>query len=389
MKAVILAAGKGTRMQPLTITMSKGMVPVANKPLLQWSCEFLDFCDEIFIVVNKGQRDIIDHFSGRDKIKLIYQDKPQGTGNALLCAEKYVHGKFIAMYGDDIYGKADIQNISKMDGLALSSYVSEKPSLYAVISVKDGIVSELEEKPKQPKSNLVSIGLYMFDERIFSALHEIGLSQRGEYELTDAIKILISRGEKIQENKVADWIPLSYPWNILDANTYLLNKFGSQIHPLVEIRPGAVIEEPVAIGEGSVIGPNCFIRKHSSIGKLCKIGQAVEIKNSIIMDNTYVSHLSYAGDSIVGRGCNVGGGTIFANLRLDEKNVKVEINETRIDTGKKKLGTIIGDGVKLGARVTIMPGKRIWPNLMIPACHLVDEDIKTDLPLSKYKRNGG
>lgn len=398
MKAVILAAGKGARMQPLTLTMSKGMIPVANKPLLAWTCEFLDFCDEILMVVNRLQKDVIDYFSTNKKVRFVFQDKPLGTGHALLQAEKFMEAysakqpvgeKFIVVYGDDIYGRHDIENISQLDELALSSFVSERPELYAVISPNNGFVQELVEKPVHPKTNLVSCGLYLFDERIFAALKKIGLSPRGEYELTDAIRLLIDEGVKIKDHNIKTWVPLSYPWNILDANKYLLDEFGTNTHSSVEIRPGAVIEKPVAIDAGSVIGPNCFIRKYSSIGKNCKIGQAVEIKNSIVMDNTFVSHLSYVGDSIVGRNCNVGGGALFANLRLDEKNVKMEINGTRVDTGKKKLGAIIGDNVKLGARVTVMPGKRIWPNLLIPACHTVEEDIKAELPLSKYQRDSG
>lgn len=135
-----------------------------------------------------------------------------------------------------------------------------------------------------------------------------------------------------------------------------------------------------------MVGPNCYIRKYSSIGKNCKVGQAVEIKNSIVMNSSFVSHLAYVGDTIIGRNCNVGGGTIFANLRLDDKNVKVEVNGTRVDSGRRKLGAIVGDNVKFGTRVTVMPGKRIWPNLMIPACHTVDEDMKSEMPLSKFRK---
>lgn len=384
MKAVIIAAGRGTRMQPLTATMSKGMLPVANKPLLEWTCSFLDFCEEIVLVVNKSQTDIIDFFKNNKKVKLAFQDKPLGTGHALLQVEEHIEEKFITIYGDDIYGKEDIEKISRLDGLALGSFVSDNPKIYGVVEGSEYIVS-LEEKPEEPKSNLVNCGLYLFDKRIFSYLKKTALSPRGEYELTDAIRLMLKDGIRIRNHQVGTWIPLSYPWNILDANKYLLDKYGSNIHPSAEIRHGAVIEEPVAIGAGSVIGPNCYIRKYSSIGRNCKVGQAVEIKNSIVMDNSFVSHLSYAGETIIGRNCNVGGGTIFANLRLDDKNVKMEINGTRVDSGKRKLGAIIGDNVKFGTRVTVMPGKRIWPNLLIPACMTVDDDIKQEVPLSRYR----
>ncbi len=386
-KAVILAAGRGTRMLPLTATMSKGMIPVANKPLLAWTVDFLDFCDEIIIVVNKSQKDIIDFFSKQNsgRIKFAFQDKPLGTGHALLQAEQHVDGKFLVVYGDDVYGEDDIKNISKIDSITLSSFVSDKPEAYGVVEVNNEFVIGLEEKPEKPKSNLANCGLYLLDESIFGALKRIKLSPRGEYELTDAIKLLIEEN-KVKNYTVNIWIPLSYPWNILDANKYLLDKYGSNIHKNAEIRPGAVIEEPVAIGAGSIIGPNCFIRKYSSIGKNCKVGQAVEIKNSIIMDNSYVSHLSYVGDTLVGRNCNIGAGAIFANLRLDEKNVKVEVNGIRVDSQRKKLGAIVGDNVKFGTRVTVMPGKRIWPRLLVPSCHTVEEDIKTELPLSKFQK---
>lgn len=385
MKAVILAAGRGTRMQPLTLTMSKGMIPLANKPLLDWTVKFLDFCDEIILVVNENQRDIISSFLNNPKVKLVFQDEPLGTGNALLQAKNHVDGKFIAINGDDIYGEEDIKAIAKMDGLVVSSFNSGNPSAYGVLEVKNDSVIGLEEKPQQPKSNLVNCGLYLLDQSVFPLLKKIDKSPRGEYELTDAIKLMIEDGN-MNNYTVKTWIPLSYPWNILDANKYFLDKYGSQISSKAEIRPGAVIEGPVAIDDGAVIGPNCYIRKYSSIGKNCKVGQAVEIKNSIIMDNTFMSHLSYAGETIIGRNCNVGGGTIFANLRLDEKNVKMEVNGVRVDSGHKKLGAIIGDNVKFGTRATVMPGKRIWPDLLIPACMTIDEDVKTEIPLSRYQQ---
>ena len=385
MKAVILAAGRGTRMLPLTATMSKGMIPVANVPLLRWTARFLDFCEEIIMVVSEGQRDIIADFINEPKVRLVFQDDPMGTGHALLQAEQHVKGRFLLVYGDDIYGEEDIKSVSEMEASVVTSYVSENPSAYGVLEVENGLVISLEEKPASPKSNLANCGLYLLDDSIFEVLKRVGKSPRNEYELTDAIGAMV-RGGKVKNYTVKTWIPLSYPWNILDANRYMLDKYGSKIHPSVEIRPGAVIEEPVAIGAGSVVGPNCFIRKYSSIGRDCKVGQAVEIKNSIIMDNTYVSHLSYAGETIIGRSCNVGGGTIFANLRLDEKNVKVEINGFRVDSGHKKLGAIVGDNVKFGTRVTVMPGKRIWPNLLIPACMTIDEDVKSEVPLSNFRK---
>ena len=387
MKAVILAAGRGTRMLPLTATMSKGMIPVANRPLLEWTCSFLDFCEEIILVVSESQRDIIAGFINNPKVRLVFQDQPLGTGHALLCAEELIKGKFLMIYGDDIYGEDDIKAVSEMDAPVMSSFSSENPMAYGVLEVENGFVRSLEEKPENPKSNLVNCGLYLLDSSVFGILKNLEKSPRGEYELTDALKLLIVGG-KVRNRALKTWIPLTYPWNILDANKFMLDKYGSRIDKSVELRPGAVIEEPVSIAEGSIIGPNCYVRKYSSIGRNCKVGQAVEIKNSIVMDNSFISHLAYVGDSIIGRNCNVGGGALFANLRLDDKNVKMEVNGMRVDSGRRKLGAVVGDNVKLGARVTIMPGKRIWPNMFVPACHMVEEDIKTEIPLGSFKKGG-
>ena len=387
MKAVVLAAGRGTRMLPLTATMSKGMIPVANRPLLEWTCSFLGFCEEIILVVSESQRDIIAGFINNPKVRLVFQKQPLGTGNALLCAEELVKGKFLMIYGDDIYGEDDIKAVSEMEGTVMSSFESENPEAYGVLEVENGLVRSLEEKPGKPKSNLVNCGLYLLDSSIFGILKNLEKSPRGEYELTDALKLLIGE-DKVRNYTLKTWTPLTYPWNILDANRRMLDRYGSRIDKSVELRPGAVIEEPVSIAEGSVIGPNCYVRKYSSIGKNCKIGQAVEVKNSIVMDNSFVSHLAYVGDSIIGRNCNVGGGTLFANLRLDDKNVKMEVNGVRVDSGRRKLGAVVGDNVKLGARVTIMPGKRIWPDIMIPACMTIEEDIKTEIPLGSFKKGG-
>ncbi len=187
--------------------------------------------------------------------------------------------------------------------------------------------------------------------------------------------------EEVKAFALPEWKTITYPWDILGLNETILKEKGSMISESAEIRAGAVIEEPVAIGDKAVAGPNCFIRKHSAVGARCKVGNAVEIKNSIIMENSFVSHLSYVGDSIVGRNCNIAAGAIFANLRLDEKTVGMNIKGEKIDSGRKKLGALVGDSVKLGVNVTIMPGKKIYPGIMVPACYKVEEDLTEQIPL--------
>lgn len=130
------------------------------------------------------------------------------------------------------------------------------------------------------------------------------------------------------------------------------------------IKSGSYIEGRVYIGENCVIGPNCYIRDGSVIENNCKIGASVEIKNSIIGSMTKINHLSYVGDSIIGENCNLGAGTITANLRHDNSTVKVEVKDKLIDTGKTKLGAIIADNIKTGIGTLIYPGRKVLKNTL-------------------------
>ena len=372
-----MAAGHGTRLEPLTNTMSKVMVPVANKPVLEWVFNAAQkISKDVFIIARHDQKDVNEFFKG--KAEFIYQDKPLGTANAIGLCREYVNDKFLLISGDGLATENELTEFSRLDSTAIATFPVNDPSSFGVVSVENNIVKSIEEKPPAPKTNLANCGIYVFNDSIFDAIKKTQPSKRNEYEITDSLKLLIGNG--IQNFELSNWVTITYPWDILDANSMILEQFGSQISEKAEIRPGSYIEEPVAIGD-SVIGPNCYVRKHSSIGNNCKVGNAVEIKNSIIMDNSFVSHLSYVGDSIVGRNVNIGAGTVFANLRLDEKTIGMKIKGEKIDSGRKKLGALIGDNVKLGVNVTIMPGKKIYPDVLVPACYKVEEDITEQIPL--------
>lgn len=137
------------------------------------------------------------------------------------------------------------------------------------------------------------------------------------------------------------------------------------------VRSGVYIEGPAFIDEESDVGPNCYIRPCTSVGKKVRIGNACEIKNSVIMDNTHIGHLSYVGDSVIGEGCNLGAGTVTANYRLDAGTIKMLVKDTVVDSGRRKLGAVLGDGVKAGINALFMPGVKVgnnsWvgPNVMV------------------------
>lgn len=396
MQCIILAAGNSTRLYPLTLTKPKPLLKVAGKTILEHNLTQLKgLADEVIIVIGYKE-EMIKNYTGSNfgKIKISYIEEKErlGTAHALGMAEGKVKGNFIVMYGDDLYGASDIKNCLKHKNCVLAKKV-EDPSRFGVLLLENGKVKKIVEKPKEFVSDLANTGLYVLSEEIFATIKNVQKSSRNEFELTDAISELSGKTEVNYEEVKDFWHAVSYPWNLLEANEYFLGKMKGKIakNAIIEkgstlkgeisisdgtiIKNGVYIEGPVIIGKNCVVGPNCYIRAFTSIGDYSHIGNAVEIKNSIIGDNTNVAHLSYVGDSIIGDNCNLGAGTITANVRHDGKNIKCMIKGELKDTGRQKLGVIMGDNCKTGIHTSIYPGVKINPGCMT----LPGEIIKRDL----------
>lgn len=386
MKAVIFAAGKSTRTYPLTLTRPKPLLAVANKPILAHQFDALrGIVDGVVLVVGYRHEMIRERFGAAYlglPIEYIEQKEQKGTGHALQQCEHALRESFLTLNGDDLYDRGDLAALAAIDQGGLARTV-EDPRQFGVYEVDAHMNAvRIVEKPKNPPSKLANIGAYKFSPDVFECLRDVKLSERGEIEITSAMQMLADRKAfRVVESK-GYWLPIGYPWDLLGATQYVLdNLMKPEIHrdagvsPAAHltgaitigrgtvIRPGVVIDGPVIIGENCTIGPNAWIRPHSAIGNGCKIGQASEIKGSILMDGAAVPHLSYAGDSILGEKVNFGCGTITANFRHDGKNHKSMVKGELVDTGRRKLGAIVGDNVHTGINTSIYPGRKLWPNV--------------------------
>jgi len=384
MKCVILSAGQGKRMHPLTFTRPKVMLPIANKPILEWN--LLNAIDagikEFIFVVGYKSEMVRNYFTDGSKwnvkIEYINQGKPLGTGHAIGVVEKFVN-KFIVLCGDTIFGKEDIKSILEKEN-SIGLLEVENPKEYGIVETKNEQVTKIYEKMEKPFTTVINAGIYHFNKEIFTYIKKTDKSPRGEYEITDSINMMIEH-HPIKYVFLKQWRDVVFPWHLLDANEELLKKNNKKISGIVEknttikgdvavgkntvIMNGSYIEGPVVIGEGCKIGPNCYIRPFTSIGNNCHIGNACEIKNSIIMDYSNVPHQNYVGDSVIGQNCNLGAGCKIANLRLNKKNIKTILNGKRIDTKRRKLGTIMGDDVQTGINSMLNIGSMIGNNVFI------------------------
>jgi bifunctional UDP-N-acetylglucosamine pyrophosphorylase/glucosamine-1-phosphate N-acetyltransferase len=407
MKAVVLAAGLGTRMRPLTFTKPKFLLPVAGRPALDHVLLLLKKAgiSEIAMVVGYGREQIMERYKDGSelgvKLKYLHQRELLGTANAVSLAEDFISGEnFLVMNGDTLIDQESLNLLLKRhekvgSGTAFGGIITtievDEPEQFGIVFLDGDRVAEIVEKPRKVKSKLANAGVYIFSPEIFDAIKKTKKSKRGEYELTTSIQILINRGKKILVSPLNLWADIGRPWDLLVVNEYFLKGQKGEVHGKVEhgayiednvyvgegsrIRSGSYIEGPTYIGRGCDIGPNCFIRPYTSIGDNVRIGNGVEIKNSIIMDHTNVAHLSYVGDSVIGSNCNLGAGTTIANLRLDEAEIKMEISGRVISTGRRKLGTIIADNVKTGVNCMINPGVKIGPNAAVGPGAVIYEDV--------------
>ena len=384
MKAIILAAGEGNRMRPLTYTRPKVMLPIANKPILEHlliEARKAGIKEFVFITGYHDEQ-VRDYFGSGDKwgvnIDYCTQRRQLGTADALKMVKGLVDGNFLVINGDILVDQKGINGLTDKSNTTMSIVKVKDTMDLGVVEVSKGKVVRIHEKTEKPPSHMANAGLYLFTPDIFDAISQTSKSPRGEYEITDSLQLMIGKGKyHTSYQEISFWLDLSYPWHLLPANESLLAGIESQNLGKIEdnvvmqgtisigkdtvVRSGSYIVGPAVIGQNCEIGPNCYIRPYTSIGDNCHIGSAVEVKNSIIMRGSKIPHHNYIGDSIIGEECNLGAGTKIANLRLDKKDIMVG----SIDTKRHKLGAIIGDSVETGINASFNVGSMVGNNTRI------------------------
>lgn len=401
MKALILAAGEGKRLEPITHTRPKPLIPILNKPLIDYTLDSLVELGikDIVVVVGYLKEKLMNYLKSRwSNLNLTFVDQEValGTGHAIKVAEKHLGNEFIVIYGDLLLSKEFIKRVINSKEQAIGGVPVHNPKEYGVLICEGSVLRRIIEKPHTDiGSNIVNAGVYKFSYDVFHYLDKISKSPRGEYELTDAINLMVSDGIKVKVIKAnkGEWFEVGKPWDLLNITEELLRStlsttvINGEVEEFVKIKGPVIIEEgakvrsgtyiigPAIIGKNVIIGPNSYIRPYTVIGEGARIGHAVEVKSSILMEHATAMHLAYIGDSIICEHVNLGAGTITANLRFDEKEVKMNIKGVRMSSGRKKLGAIIGAYVRTGINVSLMPGVKVGAYSWIAPGAVVDKDV--------------
>jgi len=332
MKALVLAGGKGTRLRPLTYTLAKQLIPVANRPIIHYVMDQISKANikdvGVVIAPETGQqiREALRANPWGFEFAFILQEEPKGLAHAVTVAKDFLKNEPFLMYlGDNLIGESIVPFVEEFTQTDVASLILlkevEDPRMFGVAEVdSEGHVRRLVEKPKVPPSNLALVGIYLFSPLIHEAIAEIKPSFRGELEITDAIQRLLDKGRDVKSFVLKGWwLDTGKKDDLLAANCVVLDEWvhreiqgevdeASQVTGRVSMGPGtkverSVIRGPVVIGAGTTI-TDAFIGPFTSIGSRCVI-ENTAVEHAVILDEARLTGIERIEDSVIGKGAVV------------------------------------------------------------------------------------
>lgn len=398
MKAIILAAGEGLRCRPLTLTRSKVMLPIANRPILEHVIDSLEknrITDIILVVGYKKER-IMDYFEdGLNfgvKIKYIEQKAQLGTAHAIEQAKSMIgpeDSEFLVLNGDNLVEPktiADLLNNYEGDASLLTVRMEDTAGYGVVLTDKKRVTRILEKRPGD-LSRIVNTGIYVFTPQVFETIEKTPISENGEYAITDTLQLMIDEGKIVTSVPTeSKWLDAVHSWDLLKANAIVLDSARSQrieveveegavirgnvtIGKNTRIRSGTYILGPAVIGENCDIGPNVVILPSTTIGDNVSIRSFTEIQNSIIMNDCRIYSHGQISNSIIGSNNTIGSGFFVE----EKEGLSIIMNGTVHRA--PKLGTIFGDDNRIGNSVLVKAGVTVAVDCQVESGNTIYRDL--------------
>ncbi|WP_299265411.1 bifunctional sugar-1-phosphate nucleotidylyltransferase/acetyltransferase [Halorientalis sp.] len=371
--AVVLAAGEGTRLRPLTRNRPKPMLPAANRPILEHVFDALVDAgmDELVCVVGYKHDRVQDHFgpSYRDvPVEYVRQHKQLGSGHALLQARTAVDGPPVVVNGDRLIEASMVEAVTEAferHGPAATLAVLEHPDAgqYGAVVLQNDELTEIVEKPTSGEYRLINAGIYAFDETIFDEIADTPRSS-GELALTDTIARLAEREQVRGTRCEGMWVDATYPWDLLTVARAVLARGrvgvsqrddGVWVHDDARVHDAAILRPPVVVGADSELGPGAVVGPDTALGYNVTIGANVTVERTVLGADARVDAGSILVDTVTGQDVDVGAGSVVPGGRADVR-VGTEVFEDQ------RLGAVLADRVTAGGDVSFDPGTLVGPS---------------------------
>jgi UDP-N-acetylglucosamine diphosphorylase / glucose-1-phosphate thymidylyltransferase / UDP-N-acetylgalactosamine diphosphorylase / glucosamine-1-phosphate N-acetyltransferase / galactosamine-1-phosphate N-acetyltransferase len=388
-KAVILAAGEGTRLRPFTISRPKVMIPVAGKPILEHVLRALveNGITEVVMVVGYRKERIMSYFEEGSRfgatISYAFQDKQLGTAHALQMASDQVDDDFLVVAGDNIIDARTIADLLKGRPPAMLVTRSDMPSKYGVVQVQKGSIISVVEKPEKEIGNIISTGIYWFTPDMLEKFKRV--DGQKDWGITTVLEGLLPEMQLGAIPTTGRWIDAVYPWDLIGLNASALEQGGQRLAGRIEsgviikgpvkvgegtrIRSGSYIQGPVNIGEGCDIGPDVTIFPSTNIGDGVQVEPFSYIRQSLIMDNVRLGSHTHVSQSVLDDGVRMGPGCCAASGPAFSR---VEDEFFRLD----EIGALVGENTTMGAGVVLCPGCIIGASCRIGANVRVSDSLE-------------
>jgi len=387
--AVVLAAGEGTRLRPLTRNRPKPMLPAATRPILECVLDALVDAgmERLVIVVGYRRRRVQERFGPayRDvPITYVHQETQLGTGHALAQARNAVSGPVLVVNGDHLVEARAVGSVAEAfeadDSPATIAVIErDDPRGYGAVTLADGHLAEIVEKPDTDQFRLINAGIYAFDERIFE---RIAATPRrgGELALTDTIARLVDR-HRVGAVRVGGlWVDATYPWDLLAVTGSVLDhgrvaepeqRDGVWVADSAQVHEAATLRPPVAVAADTEVGPGTVLGPAVAVGRNTTVGANATVEQSLLDVGTRVGSGATLIDTVCGEGVRVGVGSLVpggpADVQVDERVFR-----------DRQLGAVLADRVTVGGGVTFEAGTLVGPGATVETGATVGGRIPED-----------
>jgi len=379
--AVILAAGEGTRLRPLTRNRPKPMLPAAHRPILEHVLNALIDAgiQDLHLVVGYKRDRVQDHFGSTYRghsLNYILQDNQLGTGHALLQAQDDVTDDFLVVNGDQIIDEniatdvidAFTEATPDLDA-ALGVLTQPDVSEYGAVVMEGTDIIDLVEKPAVDDYRLLNAGVYAFSENIFSAIEETPRNS-GELALTDTLRQLIDSDTAVHGVRTSGlWIDATYPWDLLVVTQELLydarislpaSDESVWVAETANVHDSAVLHGPIVIGPDCEIEPGAVVGPRTALTQNVTVGANAVVEDAVIDTDTRIGPNATLVDCVTGQNVRVGAGSTVPGGPGD-----VHVNDTIFEN--QRLGGLLADRVQLGGNVSLNPGTLVGPRAHLHA----------------------